>query len=1031
VEISVLGPVEVRRGGTAVPLGAPKLRALLLALVLDVGRVVHADRLIEQLWADEPPPQPLVSLRSYVSNLRRLLQEPDAPPVIATRAGGYVLDVPPERIDAVRFEELVRAGSAALAAGDAATAVDGLTSALALWRGEALADIATEAHARPTVTKLEELRLTALEERLDGLLQLGRHQDAVPELESLVASHPLRERPHRQLMLALYRCGRAPDALRVATDHRTALIEEFGLDPSPELGRLADRILRQEPTLDPSAPTPAHPSPAVETSSPAAEVTSAGTGSTRKATTPGSSSLVGRERERTELEGAVAALVAGRGTAVLIAGEPGIGKTALLQELERLARSSVIPVAWGRGLEQQGAPPFWPWLEVLRAVAGHLDDDTIRRALAGPGAPATSLVPELAERVGLTPTQPSGDPAVARFTLHDAVATFLVRAAEQRGLVVLLDDLHWADSASLELFAYLPGRLTPAGVLLAGSYRDAPTERTPELETAVATVVREPGAVTLELRPLPSAAVAAIVASVTGREPDEAMLADVQRRADGNPFFVRQLAVLLGDDTSRGRAAIPLGVRHVLVQRLHQVAEDVRRTLTAAAVLGQDFDVRQVASVTDTAVLDVLDHVDTAIRHGLVEVGAGHASAYRFVHALVRETLYDELGPGAAARLHAAAGTALEAIHPPAVEAIAEHLWRAGEAAPVDRTVRYLRVAADEAFNVLAYHRAEEQLRRALHLLTRSASDDASVELGVRLRLVQVLTGLYGWTVVEREEVSGRVRELVGLAGLGPELVPLWWSMWSTMMTRGDLTSSRELATELLAEAMRHDDPSSLVAGHVAVAYTDLFSGTPAERVLDRLAAASAAEREADPEALGRTPEHLGVGMRATIALCHALRDDEGATLAAGDEVVAHAQRVGQTFQRTYARLFAAWSAALVDRPQEAFAHAAAGLAVCERGGFAYLGLLTTPMHAWAAVRLGEDPHQHIDRLSRCLAQLESAGQFHAIGHWYGLLAELHTRAAAPEAARTALARAYEVAEQTGERVYEHELARIASLVRG
>jgi DNA-binding SARP family transcriptional activator/uncharacterized protein (UPF0147 family) len=1021
VDISVLGPLEVRRGDTAVRLGAPKLRVLLLSLVLEAGRVVPADRLIEHLWTDDPPPQPLVSLRSYISNLRRLLQEPGAPPIIDTRSGGYVLDLPPERVDAVRFETLARRGHDLVASGDAAAALATLDEALGLWRGDALADIADEPHARPTVVKLDQLRLNATEDRFDALLATGQHLEALPELEAFVGQHPSRERVLRQLVLALYRAGRAPDALATASEHRAVLVEEYGLDPSPQLARLTERILRQDPGLDAPAP-PDGTTPPVRPAHPVA--TGPGAGAVEDA-----SGLVGRDAERRRLDRCLAALGRGAGGVVLLAGEPGIGKTALLDELAHLARSASVPVARGRCLEQEGAPPFWPWLEVLRVAADHLDDDGLRDVLAGNGALVTQLVPELAARAGVAVATAPGDPDTARFALYDAVATVLTRIAVDRGLVVVVDDLHWADRSSLQLFALLATRAAAGRVLLAGAHRDAATDRTPELEAALAAAVREPATITLTLRPLAGDEVTALVERTVGSEPPAAVVAAVQHRAGGNPFFVHQLAALLVATDGEGDADIPAGVRHVLLQRMDPLSAEVRGTLAAAAVLGQEFDVRPLAAATDVAVPTALDHLDVAIRHGLVEVAGRHAAAYRFVHALVRETIADELTPGAAARLHAATATALEQVDPAPVEAIADHLWHAVDLVDQDRVVGHLRAAADEAAAVLAFEQAERQLRRALVVLERVPSADPSVELGVRLRLVQVLTNLHGWAAVEREEVTARVRKLAGRAGIGADLVPLWWSLWSTMMTRGDLGASQELAAELLAEAVRSDDPASLVAGHVATAYTDLFAGAATEDVLARLEVAAEAERRADPASLARTPEHLGLSRRVNLTMAHALAGDVEPALATGDEAVRYAQSAAGAFQEGYARMFSAWAAALVDRPEAALTHASTGLELCEDGGYGSIQALIEPVHAWAAARCGEVPEEQAARMVRVLEALIASGHLHALGHWFGLLSEVHVLAGDDDEARAALRRADELAAATGERAYGRALARVREAV--
>lgn len=1031
VDISVLGPLEVRRGDTVVPLGASKLRALLLSLVLDVGRVVPAERLIERLWADTPPPQPMVSLRSYVSNLRRLLREPGSPPVITNRAGGYFLEVTPERIDAHRFEHLAGRARELIAAGHPAEGLDLLTDALALWRGDALADVADAPYARATVTKLEELRLTATEDRSEALLATGRHLQAIPELEAFVSLHPSRERPIQQLVLALYRSGRAPDALRVAADHRRSLVDEYGLEPSAQLAQLTQRILRQDPALEAptSEPTavepPTPPTPPAEP--PTAPVAAPPVAESRAPHVGDTSTLVGRAHERDHLVRVLTGLTRGAGATLLFAGEPGIGKTALLDELARSAADRGIATAWGRCSEQQGAPPFWPWLTALRAVAAPLDDEALRAALRGNAALVTQLVPELAARLGRAPVVAEGDPEAARFALYDAVATFLDHAAGDHGLVVVLDDLHWADRSSLQVLALVSARAATSRLVLAASYRDTATERTSELDATLATLARERSAVTLQLRPLGRPEVRAIVEEVTGEALAEDVFAAVYRRADGNPFFVRQLAALVSEDATHDPTSIPVGVRHVLLQRMRQVPDGVRETLSRAAVLGQSFDVRVLAEAGGTRVVDVLDHIDLAIRHGLVEAGGDHASAYRFTHALVRETIYDELPPGVAARLHAAAADALELDRSPPVEAIAEHLWRAGDLAPTHRAVGYLRAAADEAVALFAHEQAEQQLHRALTLLERDP--DPGTELAVRLRLVQVLTGLYGWAAGQREEVTSRVRRLAGRAGIGAELVPLWWSLWSTIMTRGDLRGSQELAAELLTEAVRTADPASLVAGHVATAYTDLFAGADTDEVLARLELAAVAERGARPSDLARTPEHLGVSRRVNVTMAHALSGDVAATLASGEDAVAYASRTASGFQEGYARMFAAWSAALVDRPAEARRHGDAGLELSADGKFGSLAMLHHPVNGWAAARCGADPSAEAARMTGVIDALEAAGHVHAIGHWLMLLAEVHVLGGDVPAATAALARAGTVVETTGERVYARELDRVRRLV--
>ena len=239
----LLGPVQVVRSGREVGLGGPRPRAVLALLVLEAGRVVPADRLVEDVWRGSPPPGAAKTLRSYISRLRALLT-PDA--ALAARGGGYVLDADPDLVDAVRFERLVGAGQAVLSRGEAAAAADRFRQALALWRGPALADLRVVEPLAREAARLEELRLVAVEGRIEADVELGRHADVTGELESMVAGYPLRERLWRLQVLALYRSERQADALAAYRRARDLMATELGLEPGEELRRLEQAVLRQE-----------------------------------------------------------------------------------------------------------------------------------------------------------------------------------------------------------------------------------------------------------------------------------------------------------------------------------------------------------------------------------------------------------------------------------------------------------------------------------------------------------------------------------------------------------------------------------------------------------------------------------------------------------------------------------------------------------------------------------------------------------------------------------------------------------------
>jgi predicted ATPase/DNA-binding SARP family transcriptional activator len=250
LDYRLLGPLEVVAGGEPLSLGRRQQRAVLAILLLNLNEVVSADRLVEMLWPERRPGRPLTAVQGYVSALRKLLGRE----AIETSGGGYVLHADPARLDSERFERLRREGVEALAAGRAARAASLLEEALSLFRGSPLADFTYEPWAQNEIGRLEELRLTALEDRVDAELALGRHAELAGKLESLVAEQPLRERRRAQLMLALYCCGRQAEALETYRSFRRLLADELGIDPSPELKELERRMLQHDAELAAAAP---------------------------------------------------------------------------------------------------------------------------------------------------------------------------------------------------------------------------------------------------------------------------------------------------------------------------------------------------------------------------------------------------------------------------------------------------------------------------------------------------------------------------------------------------------------------------------------------------------------------------------------------------------------------------------------------------------------------------------------------------------------------------------------------------------
>ena len=251
IEYRLLGPLEVSANGHAVEIGGPKQRTLLAMLLLRPNQAVSRDVLVDQLWGERPPAGAQHTLEVYISRLRKTLEEAAGCQLVVTRPGAYLLRVEADQVDVNRLERLAGEGLQALAANAPTAAAAAFRQALALWRGAALADLSHEPFAQAEIARLEDLRAGVVEDRIEADLALGHHADVVGELKSLVAACPLRERLQEQLMVALYRCGRQPEALAAYRSARRDMVEELGIEPGPALRRVERAILAQDAWLDP------------------------------------------------------------------------------------------------------------------------------------------------------------------------------------------------------------------------------------------------------------------------------------------------------------------------------------------------------------------------------------------------------------------------------------------------------------------------------------------------------------------------------------------------------------------------------------------------------------------------------------------------------------------------------------------------------------------------------------------------------------------------------------------------------------
>lgn len=710
MDFRILGPLEVHSGGAPVALGGSRQRALLAILLLNANQVVSSDRLIDEIWGADPPESAAKALQGYVSALRKALdpgrERGGKGEVVVTRSPGYVIHLEPEQLDLARFDRLRDEARQAAAAGDPAGARAMLGEALSLWRGQPLADFAYEAFAQAEIDRLQELRLGTLEERIDADLALGRHADVIAELEGLIDQHPLRERLRGQLMLALYRSGRQAEALQAYQHAREALTDELGIEPNRELRELQRAILTQDPSLDLVSPV----------------MEAEGDADT------GRGAFVGREAELEELSKGLDAAVAGRGRLFLLVGEPGIGKSRLAEEVTRQARARGVRVLLGRCWEAGGAPAYWPWVQSLRTLVELSDPGALRSQLGSGAGDVAQLVPELRELFPDLP-QPPLETEGARFRLFDSAARFLRNAAAARPLAIVLDDLHAADEPSLLLLRFVASELGGSRILVVGTYRDVdPTVQDP-LASSLAELAREQVTHRLELGGLTEQGVARYIELGSGETPPRDLVAAIHAETEGNPLFVGEVARLLAaegrlaetDANALWTVGIPQGVREVIGRRLSRLSAACLRMLTLGSVLGREVGLDALSRLTELAPDELLDPLDEALEARVLASVPGGPDRLRFAHALIRQTLYDQLTAPRRARLHRRAGEVLEALYEqdpePYLAELAHHFFEAAPGGDVDRAVEYARRAGDRALELLAYEEAARFYGLALQAL--------------------------------------------------------------------------------------------------------------------------------------------------------------------------------------------------------------------------------------------------------------------------------------------------------------------------
>jgi DNA-binding SARP family transcriptional activator len=1007
--------------GERLSLGAGKQRALLALLSLNAGRAFPTDQLVDELWAEAPGTAHKM-VQIYVSQLRKVLPAG----VLETRAPGYRLAVEPDAVDSHRFERRLADGRRALAAGRPDEAASVLRDGLSLWQGEALAEFASEPFAEVEGDRLDELRLAALEERLEADLALGRHADLVGELDALVARHPLRERLRGQQMLALYRSGRQADALAAYHEARDVLDDELGIKPSAALRELERRILQQDEALvaPPVARGPSIPAgaPAVDRPPPL---------------------LVGRDAEFARLDEALTDAFAGRRRLVFVTGDAGLGKTALVEGL-LAGRDGDLLVGRGRCVESnECAEAYLPVLDALSRLCRSAHGVDVIALLRLHAPTWLTQLPWLVEPDEIEQLERRVFGA-NRDRMRREMGEALDAISAFRPLVLVLEDLHWSDASTLDLLGWLAYRDDPARLLVIATYREQG-----DGTTGVGSVVRGlrigRRALEVPLAPLDAPAVAEIVARrLPELELGEDVAARLVERTGGNPFFVETVLDAWIADGAPGRdnvselvGRVPDTARALVERQLDELSEAERTMLEAASVVGGEISAAAVAAALERPVEEVEAELDALVHRGGSLRAAGSAewpdgtvaASYRFVHELHEQVVYERLAARRRAVLHARVAACLEAAYGDRATEVARQLSsHYVRARAPERAVRFLTLAAEQSASRSAYPETIEHANAALEALAALPSSPQRdlLELELQTLLGQTLVTAWGWSDPGVESAFLRARALCEQLGDNEPLVPVLLTLGTLYEVRGEFDRAQQIVAECLEVVPDADtaaDTQELLA-------CSLFHQGAFTRALEHaeVGVTLLEEGRAEEDLLSSFGESAGIACYDWAALAFWFLGYPDRALARARQALALAERPERRHSLAAARATAAFVHQCRREPREARRMAERAMIAATERGYRYRLAMGSALSGWGRAHTG-DAEAGIPLVRRGLELSRATGATMDDPYYLGLLAEACLAGARFDEGLDAVAEALDGLGEDGS-FYEAELHRVRAALR-
>lgn len=980
LHLQILGPLRVCRDGVVLETGPHQQARLLAVLLARAGRPTSTAELIRLLWEPDPPPSARNTIQRYVGALRRLLEPAtpvrDAGSYLRRRGDGYVYEAGPETLDLAAFRALVEKAEIERRAGRGTEALDAYTRALALWAGPAGMGVDRRTSMTPIFAPLHAEFVRACVDATGIALAVGEPGRILPALRTASMIEPLHERLHACLITALGAAGDPAAGVEVYLAVRARLVDDLGLEPGEAL-RTAHRGLLVPPGAPAARKVP-----------------------TDRPKRTASTSLVGRRDELAMAWTAVApALDGGSGVAV-VEGEPGIGKTRLLEALDAEAGRRGMIVIWGRCAEGGGAPAMWPWVQVVRALARSLPPATVPPLLS---TDVESSIGPAGDVFGASVLPDTG----AKFRLFERVTAVVSAVSAHRPLLIVLDDLQWADPVSLQLLEHLVIRM-PERTAVACSVRDRAPATSEDVTALLAGVSRAANHRRVRLLPLSPDETVDLVRHEVGSALAEPDVRTVHERTGGNPFFVLELARLLaGDGTRRAgaanRTAVPATVRDVVRRRMSGLDVRAGSLLQVAALAGMEIDMGTLARAGGVDEQGCLDLLQAAEELGLIGPHPTNPRVFRFAHDLVRQAVVEATPVRRRPRLHldVADALAIGGVHEGAAEAYAHHLWSAGPLADPTRTVHALVRAGRTAADKGGFESAERYLEAAAQIAREAGL--IAVELDALAALIAAIGMRAGYVGASLEPLE-RAERLARTLGRDREAADLLFSRYCAHSQGIDLTQAGRLARRLRQFGDASTDPMVQSYGWAAwgIHHTDIGQIDVAARSLARV---NPGEGPSDDAAGGTWPLRRDLRLlwpvwSAFTAGLHGDLDTARRILAEVDQAAGD-----DPYAITVWATFSVAMGALAGDATGVLTAAERGISVDPTWSYGFLGSYQRLGLCWATAVLGDRPSDMAARAEQIIASRLQHPPRSGLATWWCLVAEIWLLAGEPDAASVALDR--------------------------